>query len=137
MWKSVGVEYISVEKYIDKIYNKDDTWLLCFGSAPKEYTWLPEGGYKNTEMFLEKLICTKETYGNRLKVGFIEYGRGVQSRRLSISTIAECKKPHQFVHWSRIELCTMYPNGIGNQRKLLVLSIDRSFRLTNKQSHTQ
>jgi hypothetical protein len=76
VWKSVGVEYISVEKYIDKIYNKDDTWLLCFGSAPKEYTWLPEGGYKNTEMFLEKLMCTKETYGNKLKVGFIEYGRG-------------------------------------------------------------
>lgn len=77
VWKSKGVEYLGADKYIEKVYNKPKSkWLLCFGSAPKEYTWQPEGRYANTEMFLEKMMCAKKIYGDTLNVGFIEYGRG-------------------------------------------------------------
>ena len=77
IWKSRGVEYLNVEKYIEKVYNKPKSkWLLCFGSAPKEYTWQPEGAYINTELALEKLMCAKDVYGDKVNIGFIEYGRG-------------------------------------------------------------
>ena len=34
IWKSRGVEYLNVEKYIEKVYNKPKSkWLVCFGSA--------------------------------------------------------------------------------------------------------
>jgi len=53
IWKSKGVEYLNVDKYIEKVYNKPKTkWLLCFGSAPKEYTMPPEGAFINTELHL-------------------------------------------------------------------------------------
>lgn len=49
---------------------------MCFGSAPKEYTIPPEGKYINTEMILKYMMCAKDIYGDKLNVGFIEYGRG-------------------------------------------------------------
>lgn len=60
IWKSHGVEYLNTEKYIEKVYKQPKSkWLLVFGSAPKEYTWQPEGQYIYTEMFLEKALCAK------------------------------------------------------------------------------
>jgi len=65
IWKSKGVEYLNVEKYIEKVYYKPKSkWLLCFGSAPKEYTIPAERQFTNTEMMLRKLMCTKDVYGD-------------------------------------------------------------------------
>lgn len=70
-----GLYRIDEEAYIKWIYGAKEgstPWLLMFAWTPYG---TPKNVFQTTELMMKKLHCTKEAFGDRLNIGFLDYGK--------------------------------------------------------------
>ena len=72
VWQKHGVRYLSVQDYIDYVYNAPkggNPWLLIFALTPYND---PRADHKMGLIMLKRVLCAKKAYGDHLNVGLVD-----------------------------------------------------------------
>ena len=72
VWQKHGVRYLSVQDYIDVVYNAPkggNPWLLIFALTPYND---PRNDHKMALIMLKRVLCAKKAYGDHLNVGLLD-----------------------------------------------------------------